>query len=110
MTNLNLILMGQPGAQGGQSSFSFLIMMVLMIVIFYFFMIRPQVKRQKELANYRSQLKKGDKVITTGGIYGRIHEITDNSNTILLEVDSNVHIRVEKSAILRDPSDLAAQK
>ena len=111
MTTLDLILMGQPGGQaGGGSSVSFLIMMVLMIVIFYFFMIRPQVKRQKELANYRNQLKKGDKVITTGGIYGRIHEINENSTTILLEVDNNVHIRVDKSAILKDPSDLAAQK
>lgn len=111
MTNLDLILMGQPGGQAsGQSSISFLIMMVLMIVIFYFFMIRPQVKRQKELANYRNQLKKGDKVITTGGIYGRIHEISENSTTILLEVDNNVHIRVDKSAILKDPTDLAAQK
>jgi preprotein translocase subunit YajC len=111
MTNLNLILMAPAGgAQSGQSSYSFLIMMVLMIVIFYFFMIRPQVKRQKELANYRNQLKKGDKVITTGGIYGRIHEISDNSNTILLEVDTNVHIRVDRSAILKDPTDLAQQK
>lgn len=111
MTNLDLILMAPAGGQtNGGSSYSFLIMMVLMIVIFYFFMIRPQVKRQKELANYRNQLKKGDKVITTGGIYGRIHEISDNSTTILLEVDNNVHIRVEKSAILKDPTDLAAQK
>lgn len=110
MTNLDLILMAPAGGQGGGSSFSFLIMMVLMIVIFYFFMIRPQVKRQKELANYRNQLKKGDKVITTGGIYGRIHEISENSTTILLEIDNNVHIRVDKSAILKDPTDLAAQK
>jgi len=81
-----------------------------MIGIFYFFMIRPQVKKQKELANYRSSLKKGDKVITTGGIYGRIHEMSEGNPTILLEVDTNVHIRVDKSAILKDPSDIAQQK
>jgi len=69
-------------------------------------MIRPQVKRQKELAKYRNELKKGDKVVTTGGIYGKIQEV--NEQNILLEIDNNVHIKVDKSAVLRDPSDVAA--
>ncbi len=71
-------------------------------------MIRPQMKRQKELVNYRNSLKKGDKVVTTGGIYGKISEV--NEQTILLEVDNNVTIKVDKSAVVRDPSDLAAQQ
>jgi preprotein translocase subunit YajC len=92
----------------GQGSSSYLIFMLLIVVVFYFFMIRPQVKRQKELANYRKDLKKGDKVVTTGGIYGKIQEVTEQ--TILLEIDNNVQIKVDKSAVLRDPSDIAAQQ
>ena len=97
MTNLIYTILMAPGGSGQQSGQSgyFLIMMLLMIVIFYFFMIRPQVRKQKEMANYRSSLKKGDKVITTGGIYGKIHEI--NEQTILLEIDNNVTIKVDKN-------------
>jgi len=104
----NILLMAPPAGQGQGGGYSMLIMMVMIIVIFYFFMIRPQMKRQKELANYRNTLKKGDKVVTTGGIYGKIQEV--NEQTILLEVDNNVHIKVDKSAVIRDPSDLAAQQ
>ncbi|MCX7987255.1 MAG: preprotein translocase subunit YajC [Bacteroidales bacterium] len=78
--------------------------LLLIIVVFYFFMIRPQMKRQKELKKFREALKKGDKVITTGGIYGKIVEIEDH--TVLLEVDNNVKIRVDKVALLKDPSDV----
>jgi preprotein translocase subunit YajC len=92
----------------GQNPLVSLIPLLLIIVVFYFFMIRPQMKRQKELVNYRSSLKKGDKVITTGGIYGKISEV--NEQTLVLEIDNNVHIKVDKSAVLKDPSDLNAQK
>jgi len=102
-----ILATGQQGQAGG-SQWGFPLMMLAMIGIFYFFMIRPQVKRQKEMAKFRSALAKGDKVITTGGIYGRISEINDQ--TVLLEVDSNVRIRVDKSALIKDPSDLQNQK
>jgi len=102
----NILLMTQP-AQGGSPVGMFL-HLLLIIVVFYFFMIRPQMKRQKDLAKYRNELKKGDKVVTTGGIYGKIQEI--NEQTILLEVDSNVHMKIDKSAVLRDPSDIAVQQ
>ena len=102
----NIFLMAPAGPN--QNPLTMFLPLVLIIVVFYFFMIRPQMKRQKELANYRNTLKKGDKVITTGGIYGRIHEV--NEQTILLEVDNNVHIKVDKSAVVRDPSDIAAQQ
>ena len=62
------------------------------------------MKRQKELKKFRDALKKGDKVITTGGIYGKIVDIEDH--TVLLEVDNNVKIRVDKVAILKDPTDV----
>jgi len=107
MTILSNILMMAPSGPN-QNPLTMFLPLLLIIVVFYFFMIRPQMKRQKELANYRNTLKKGDKVVTTGGIYGRIHEV--NEQTILLEVDNNIHIKVDKSAVIRDPSDLAAQQ
>ena len=70
----------------------------------YFLMIRPQKKRQKELKEYRDNLKKGDKVITAGGIYGTIAEVKENY--VLLEVDTNVKIRVDKSTLVKDSSDI----
>ena len=78
-------------------------MIILMFVIMYFFMIRPQRKQQKELEKFRNELKKGDKVITAGGIYGTIGEIEEK--TVLLKVDGDVKLRVDKSSIVRDPSD-----
>lgn len=105
---MNYLLMAPP-ANGAESNplMSFL-PMILIIVVFYFFMIRPQMKRQKELATFRNSIAKGDKVVTTGGIYGKIVDIKDN--TVLLQVDDNVKIRVDKSAIVKDMSDVPAQK
>jgi preprotein translocase subunit YajC len=106
---LSMILMAPPQQQqGGGSQFSFLIMMVLIIVVFYFFMIRPQVKKQKELRNFRDALQKGDRIITTGGIYGKINNIQDNVVTI--DVGNNVTIKCDKNAILKDYSDHQAQE
>lgn len=75
-------------------------MMVLIFVIMWLFMIRPQQKKQKELNKWRDSLKKGDKVVTIGGIYGTVDEVKDN--TALVIVDQNVKIRVEKSALQKD--------
>jgi preprotein translocase subunit YajC len=82
-------------------------MLGLIIVVFYFFMIRPQVKRQKDLKSFRESLKKGDKVITTGGIYGRIIEIGDQ--TIIIEVEDRMRLKIDKAAILKDPSDIESK-
>jgi preprotein translocase subunit YajC len=104
MTNLAYVfLMGQPAGAAGQSNplLTFL-PLILVFVVFYFFMIRPQMKKQKEMNNYRSSLKKGDKVVTTGGIYGRIYEVKDNFVTI--DVGGDVRLKVDKSALLKDPS------
>lgn len=99
-------LQATPSAQG--SSLSFIIMMVLIFVVMYFFMIRPQQKRQKELNNFRNSLEAGQKVITAGGIYGKIKEVKETY--VLLEVDTNVHIRVDKSMIMKDPGELQQQQ
>ena len=106
---LNMMLMGTPpgGGQGG-GSYQSIIMLVLIVVVFYFFMIRPQVRRQKELKNFRESLKKGDRIITTGGIYGKINNISDNIITI--DVGNNVTMKVDKNAVLKDNTDLPDQK
>ena len=103
-----LFIIAQAPAAGGSSPYSMLLMMGLMIVVFYFFMIRPQMKRQKEMAKFRSALQKGDKIVTTGGIYGKIDEIKDN--IIILEVAANVKLKVDKSVVLKDMSDAPVQK
>lgn len=82
-----------------------MIMFGLIIVVFYFFMIRPQMKKAKDQKKYIDELKKGDKVVTTAGIHGRIVDITDT--LIIVEVDSNTKIRFDKSAISLDASKAA---
>jgi preprotein translocase subunit YajC len=91
----------------GGGSMNFLLMMGLIFVVMYFFMIRPQQKRQKELRKFREDLKKGDKVVTSGGIYGVIAEMKENY--VLVEVDANVKLRFDKSTILKDMSDAPAK-
>lgn len=81
----------------GGSSWSFIIMIVVIFLIMWLLMIRPQQKKQKELQKFRESLKKGDKVVTIGGIYGTIDTLDERSATI--EVDNNVRIRVDKSAL-----------
>ena len=101
MNILTFILQTQPAPQGG--GWSMWVMLILIFVVMWFFMIRPQRKQQKELEKFRNELKKGDKVITAGGIYGTIGEIEEK--TVLLKVDGDVKIRVDKGSIVRDPSD-----
>jgi preprotein translocase subunit YajC len=96
MNNLLILLMASP--EGGESNpWSSFVFIILLIVVFYFFMIRPQMKRQKEAKNFRENLKKGDKIITTGGLYGKIVEMHDNY--ALIEVDSDVKLKIDKGSI-----------
>jgi preprotein translocase subunit YajC len=97
--------MPQSPDQSPVPSFVFLL---LIIVVFYFFMIRPQMKRQKDLKTYRDNLNKGDKIVTTGGIYGKVLDIKDQ--TVTVEIADNVRIKIDKNAILKDNTDLAARK
>ena len=92
------ILQAAAGQQGG--GWQMWIMLALIFVVMWFFMIRPQRKQQKELQNFRDGLKKGDKVVTIGGIYGTICEVKEG--TVLMEVDNNVKIRVSKNALVKD--------
>lgn len=86
-------------AQGG-GDLSFILMMVAIFAIMYFFMIRPQNKKQKEIANFRKNLEVGQSIITAGGIYGKIKEIEDNA--VVLEIASGVKIKVDKNSIYAD--------
>lgn len=103
--NLMSILLQAAGAgqQGGGASMW--IMLLLMIVIFYFFMIRPQSKRAKEERKFRDGLQKGDKVVTAGGIHGKVAEVKET--TIVMEVSNEVNITVEKNFIQPSPEALA---
>lgn len=92
---LNFILLQAQEQQG--TGWSFWIMMLLIFVVFYFFMIRPQTKRQKELQQKRDAIKKGDKVITAGGIYGEVKEVQETA--FLLTVAKDVTIKVDKSSV-----------
>ncbi len=98
-----------PSAQpqgGGMGSM--LLMMGALIAVFYFFMIRPQQKRQKELQKFRNELKKGDKVVTIGGIHGYINSVSETS--VIVTIAENVNVSFEKSAIIKDNSDMPQQQ
>jgi len=99
---LNSILLqaqGQP-AGGGMMS---ILMIVALIAIFYFFMIRPQSKKQKEIKKFRDAMQKGDKVTTAGGIHGKIKEI--KNDVIVLQIDDNVKITIDKAMVYPSASD-----
>ena len=97
--NFITLLQAAPAAQQG-GGISMWIMLALIFVVMWFFMIRPQRKQQKELQNFRDGLKKGDKVVTIGGIYGTISEVKEGY--VLMEIDNNVKIRVNKNALVKD--------
>lgn len=86
---------------------SFWIMIVLIFVIMYFFMIRPQKKKQKQIENFRKSLGVGNQVVTAGGIHGVIREVNNANNTVVLEIDKNVKITIEKSSIYANAGSVA---
>lgn len=95
-------------APAGGNTLTSLLPFILIIVVFYFFMIRPQMKKQKELKKYREALKKGDKVITSGGIYGKVSEIKETF--VNVEISNGVIVKMDKSAIVMDMSDVQAKR
>ncbi|MBS0011361.1 MAG: preprotein translocase subunit YajC [Bacteroidales bacterium] len=103
MNNFLMIFLMGPQTEDANPIVSFL-PLILVFVVFYFFMIRPQVRKQKELSSYRSTLSKGDKIVTTGGIYGRITDVKDT--TVTVDVGDGVIVRIDKSAVLKDASDI----
>lgn len=87
-------------AAAGQGSFlSSWGLIIILFVVFYFFMIRPQQKRQKEIRKFREGLAKGDNIVTAGGIHGKIVEADPNAAYFLVEVASGVRIRIDKGSV-----------
>ncbi len=95
----------EPGFFG---EYGMWILIIAMIAIMYFFMWRPESKRRKQMQQFRDGLKKGDKIITAGGIYGVIKEVHETS--LLIEVDSNVTLRIDKNMVVGDPTQGIMQK
>lgn len=91
-----ILLMADP--QGGGNPLVSFVFLGLIFLIFWFFIIRPQSKKQKEIQQKVSEMRKGDKVVTSGGMVGSLHTTDDDS--VLVEVDKDVKIRVLKSAIV----------
>ncbi len=105
MNLISTFLMTPPAggnAQGGGMAQS-LIFLVLIFVVFYFFFIRPQVKRQKEQKKFKESLTKGQKIVTIGGIHGKIVELQET--TVTIEVEGGVKLRMEKTAIASSAQD-----
>lgn len=105
---LNTVLLqaanGASTAANGGFDWSFLIMIVFIIGIFYFFMVAPQQKKQKKINAFRDSLKNGDKVMTAGGIYGRVREVKDD--TVILEIADGVRIKIDKNSIYQSMQDV----
>ena len=106
---MNLLTILLQAQQGG--GLSMIIMMVLIFVIMYFFMIRPQNKKQKEIQNFRNSIAPGTDVVTAGGIYGKVKEVNDMDNTLMVEVATGVKIKVAKNSVYASvPVDPATGK
>ena len=78
---------------------SFLIVMVVIFAIMWFFMIRPQQKRQKEIQNFRNSIMKGTQIVTAGGIYGTVKEIDETNNILKVEIASGICIKVDRGSV-----------
>ncbi len=96
-----IMQLGGDAAGGGMNG---LLMMALVFVVLYFFMIRPQVKKQKEVKKAREAMKAGDKVVTAGGLYGKIKEMKDT--TVLIEIADGVKVTVDKNSVFAQASDM----
>ncbi len=94
MRTLTVLLQAQ-----GDGGMGMILMLVAMFAIMYFFMIRPQQKKQKELQNFRKSIEKGQEIVTAGGIYGVVREIDDVNNVLIVEVASGVRLRVDRNSV-----------
>ena len=91
-----IILMQAAQGDGGMGM---ILMLVAMFAIMYFFMIRPQQKKQKEIQQFRNSIEKGQEVITAGGIYGVVRDIDEVKNVLILEVANGVRLRVDRKSV-----------
>ena len=103
------IILAAQAAQGGGSMTSFVIMMVAIFAIMYFFMIRPQQKRQKEIQNFQNTLQEGTPVVTGGGIYGTVKKIDLANGIIEVKIADGVVIKVDKGYVFKDTASTPMQ-
>ena len=106
--NSFMFLASQGAQQGG--GLTFILMMVAIFAIMWFFMIRPQQKKQKEIRKFQNALKEGAKVVTGGGIYGEVKKVDLSNNIVEVEISKGVVIRVDKSYVFADLSNAAAMQ
>ncbi len=92
----------------GDSAITSLIMFGLIFAVMYFFMIRPQIKKQKKEREYRSKLKKGDKIITIGGLHAKITDVKED--TLIIELHAGNTVKIEKSAVSMNGETTVEQK
>jgi len=107
MSLLNVLLQATAPGAAAPSPYGSIGFILLIIVIFYLFFIRPQMKRTKDQKKFREALKKGDKIITIGGIHGKIIEVQDTTFTI--EVEGGNRLKMEKSAVATSVEDQIQQ-
>jgi preprotein translocase subunit YajC len=105
MDTLFILLQATESSDGGWMS---MLPLFLILIVFYFFFIRPQTKKNKDQKKFREALKKGDKVITIGGLHGKILEVKET--TIIMEIGNQIKVTVEKSAIVMDSADVQQKK
>lgn len=98
-----LVIMMAPPANGQGGGIMSFLPLIAIVVVFYFFMIRPQMKKAKEQKKYIESLKKGDKILTIGGIYGKIVEVREDESMII-EVEDGSKMRISKNAVSNDAS------
>ena len=102
-TNFILLQAAAAAPAGGMmGSITSFLPLVLIVVVFYFFMIRPQMKKQKEAKKFMAEIKKGDKIITIGGIHGKIAEVSET--TFIIEVEGGNRLKISKTAVSMDNS------
>ena len=108
MKNFGILLMAPPEAGQEGGGLQTIIMFGAIFLIFYLFMIRPQMKKQKEQRLFRESLEKGNKIVTIGGIHGKIAEVKEN--VVVIEVEGGQRLKVEKAAIAKEFSSEEMEK
>ena len=101
----NIILMAPP--QEGQNPITLFLPWILIFIVIYFFMIRPQVKKQKQQRKFMENLQKGDKVVTVGGLHGKIVEVRERN--LIVDISEGTKVKIERSAVSMDYT-MAIQK
>ena len=112
MTTFILAAQAAQGAQGGLGAIlgNPLVMILLMFVILYFFMIRPQQKRRKEIQNFQNSLQEGTQVFTSGGIYGTVKKIDLAAGIVEVKIADGVVVKVDKGCVFKDSTSTPEQK